>query len=575
MKDVTSNSRTIRFGTFELDVQAGELRKQGTRIKLQEQPLRILEMLLNNPGQLVTREALRSVLWPTNTFVDFDHGLNKAINKLRDALGDTADSPRFIETLAKRGYRFLGDVGGDPREIRSLLVLPLENLSQDPEQGYFADGLTEALTTTLAKISALRVLSRTTAVSYKRAHKSLPDMVRELGVDGIIEGSVLRSGGRVRISAQLLHAPTDTHLWAESYDRDMRDILALQAEVASAIAKAIQVKVTVHEQTQLAHAPVVDPEAYDAYLRGRFYWDKRTLDATRMAIELFEQAIGRDPTFSAAHVGRAECTGALGWWGHVPPAEAFPRAKRQALRIIELNPGFADGHSILAWATLHCDYDFLTAEEQFRRAIELDPRSSLARYRYALSLTFAGRFEEAIEEAKGAVSLDPLSAMPNGALIWAYWFARQFDLQLAYSRTKVELHADAPYIHWGVAAANLEIGNFDAAITSMQLAVETSGGATLYLAILSETHAVAGHRDDALAILHRLQDGSSERYVTPYMFGRIYAALGQKDEAFRWLDIAYEQRAPWMVLLKHDPRLDSLRSDSRYEALLRRMNFPS
>ena len=575
MKNVYSGSQAIRFGTFELDVQAGELRKQGVKIKLQEQPLRVLEMLLANPGQLVTREELRRVLWPTNTLVDFDHGLNRSINKLREALGDSAESPRFIETLAKRGYRLVGGPGSGPAEIRSLLVLPLENLSQDPEQGYFADGLTETLTTTLAKISALRVLSRTTAVFYKRAQKTLPDIARELGVDGVVEGTVLRSEGRVRISAQLLHAPTDTHLWADSYDRDLRDILALQAEVAAAIAKEIRVKVTPHEQMQLAHAPVVDPEAYDAYLRGRFYWDKRTPDAMRMAIELFEQAIARDPSFSAAHAGRAECTGALGWWGYVPPAEAFPKAKRQALKVIELDPGLAHGHAVFAWATLHNDYDFLTAEEQFRRAIELDPRSSLAHYRLALSLTYVGRFEEAIDEAECAVSLDPLSAMPNAALSWTYWFARQFDRVLAHARTKVELHADVPYIHWAVAMGNLEIGNFDAAIAAMRLAVDTSGGATLFSAILAETYAVAGRRDDALEILRRLQEDSGQRYVTPYMLGRIYAALGQKDEAFRWLDIAYEQRAPWMVLLKRDPRLDSLRSDPRYEALLRRMNFPS
>ena len=223
MQKVFSGSRIFRFSTFELDVHAGELRKQGAKIKLQEQPLRILEMLLARQGQIVTREELRIALWPANTFVDFDHGLNKAINKLREALGDSAESPRFVETLARRGYRFLGDLSGDPKHIRSLLILPLENLPHEPEQEYFAEGLTEALTTCLAKISALRVISRTTAVIYKRANKPLPDIARELGVDGVVEGTVLRSEGRVRISAQLIHAATDTHLWAESYDRDMRE----------------------------------------------------------------------------------------------------------------------------------------------------------------------------------------------------------------------------------------------------------------------------------------------------------------------------------------------------------------
>jgi len=574
MPQVSSGSRIFRFSTFELDGQAGELRKQGVKIKLQDQPLRVLEMLLVNRGQIVTREELRIALWPGNTFVDFDHGLNKAVNKLREALGDSAESPRFIETLAKRGYRFLGDLSGDPKQIRSLLILPLENLPHEPEQEYFAEGLTEALTTCLAKISALRVISRTTAVIYKRANKPLPDIARELGVDGVVEGTVLRSEGRVRISAQLIHAATDTHLWAESYDRDMRDILALQAEVAGAIAKEVQVKVTPHEQTQLARAPVVDPEAYDAYLRGRYYWDKRTPAATRRAIESFEQAIARDPGYAAAHAGLAECFGVLGWWGYAPPAEGCKKAKALSLLALEMDPNLAEGHAALAWATQYYDYDFLTAEKEFRRAIELDPHYPIAHYRLAMSLAHVGRSEEAIAEAKCALSLDPLAYTANAVVCWVYWFARQYDRLLAHAQQLVELHPDVPHSHWPLGFGYLETGNFDAAIPAMRRAVET-GSATLFVALLAETYAVAGHRDEAQKILRQLQERSSEQFVTPYMIGRIYAALGQKDEAFRWLNTAYEERAPWMVLLKRDPRLDGLRSDPRYEALVRRMNFPS
>ena len=280
----------MRFGTFELDARAGELRKQGVKIKLQEQPLRILEMLLAHPGQLVTRDELRSRLWPSDSFVDFDHGLNKAINKLREALGDNAETPRFIDTVPKRGYRFTGELDAETKQItiQSLLILPLESLSQDPEQGYFAGGLTEALTTTLAKISALRVLSRTTAAHYKGLQKTLPQIADELGVDGVVEGAVLRSEGRVRISVQLVHAPTDTHLWAESYDRDMRDILTLQAEVVGAIARQIQAKLTPHEEAQLTRArPPVNPEAYETYLIARHYWVQRTAEGLKKGAEIF------------------------------------------------------------------------------------------------------------------------------------------------------------------------------------------------------------------------------------------------------------------------------------------------
>src|SRR6516165_3294370 len=298
MKNVPGELQTLRFGAFELDVQTGELRKQGVRIRLQEQPLRILQMLLASPGRLVSREELRAALWPNNSYVDFDQGLNRAINKLREALGDSAEGPRFIETLARRGYRFLGDVrtdtSVDSSGVRSLMILPLESLSQDPEQGYFAEGLTEALTTALAKISALRVTSHTTATCYKRVNKPMPVIARELGIEGVIEGSVLRAEGRVRISVQLIHAPTDTHLWAESYEREVRDTLTLQAEVARAIVEEIQVKLTPQERTQLERAPAIDPQAYDEYLRGRYYWSKRTFEGSRRAIRSFEEAIARE-----------------------------------------------------------------------------------------------------------------------------------------------------------------------------------------------------------------------------------------------------------------------------------------
>ena len=574
MPNTSVGSHPIRFGTFELDARAGELRRRGVRIRLQEQPLRILQMLLENPGQLVTREELRTTLWPTNSFVDFDHGLNKAIHKLREALGDAADNPRFIETLAKRGYRFLADLAADPSQIRSLLVLPLDNLSGDPEQEYFAVGLTDALTTNLAKIGALRVISRTTAMYYKRVQKPLPEIARELGVDGVIQGSVLRAEGRIRISAQLLHAPTDTHLWADSYDRDMRDILALQGEVASAIVKEIQIKVTPHERMQLDRTPDLNADAYDACLRGRYYWSKRTPEGFRRAIEAFEQAITLEPRFSGAYAGLADCYGLRGWYGIAPPGEGCAKAKKLALQAIELDPSAAEPHVSLAWALQHWDYDFAAAEREYRRAIELDPRYMIAHYWLSMTLAWSGRFEEAIAEAKYAIHLDPISANANPFLDMAYLCSRQYELMAANSRGTIELHPEYPVSHWALAWASLELSNFELAIAELNLAVELSGRATVYVALLAEAHAVAGNRDEARRMLEQLLENSTQEYVTPYMIGRIYAALDQKDEAFRWLEAAYRERAAWMPFLKVDPRMDVLRSDHRFEELLRRMNFP-
>jgi TolB-like protein len=397
-------------------------------------------MLLANPGQVVTREELRSKLWPSNSFVDFDHGLNRAINKLREALGDSADNPRFIETLAKRGYRFRADLAADATQVRSLLVLPLENLSGDPEQEYFAVGLTEALTTHLANIGALRVISRTTATYYKRVQKPLPEIARELGVDGVIEGTVLRAEGRVRISAQLLHAPTDTHLWAGSYDRDLRDILVLQTEVASAIVKEIQVKVTPQEQTQLDRTPVTDAQAYDAYLRGRYYWSKRTIDGIRRAIQSFEEAIAREPRFAAAHAGLADCYGIRGYYAFASPEEGCAKGKKIALQAIEIDPNAAEPHTSLAWALQYYDYDFVAAEREFRRSIELDPSYIVAHYWLSMTLGWQGRFEEAIAESKDAIHLDPLSVAANPFLAMAYLCSRQYEQMAAHARRTIELY---------------------------------------------------------------------------------------------------------------------------------------
>jgi TolB-like protein len=574
MKIVRGDKPTIRFGVFELDASAGELRKQGVKVRLQEQPLRILQMLLESPNQIVTREELRTALWPRNSYVDFDQGLNRAINKLREALGDSAESPRLIETLARRGYRFLGSVTADTTQIRSLLVLPLENLPHEPEQEYFAEGLTDELTTRLAKISALRVVSRTTATVYKRSGKSLPEMVRELNIDGVIEGSVLRADGRVRITVQLVDARTDAHLWAESYERDMRDILALQAEVSRAIADEIQVRLTPMEKAALAGAPVVDPEAYDACLRGRYYWDKRTPAAIAQAIDAFQESLVRDPAYAAARTGLAECHGVLGWWGYVIPRDGCAKAKELALQTLATDPDVAEAHSALAWAVQHYDYDFVAAEREFRRAIELDPSYAVAHYRFAMSLAHLGRFEEAKAESARALALDPLSTTANAVVCWVFWMAREYDHLLTHGRRTVALHPDAPHSHWPVGFAYIEMGNPEAAVPEMRLTAEV-GRATLFRALLAEACALAGRRDEAQQMLQELHQHAAEQYVTPYMFGRIYAGLGETDEAFKWLEIGYREHAAWMVLLKRDPRLDRLHADPRFNRLLQLMKFAS
>jgi TolB-like protein len=575
MPQVSSGSRIVRFSTFELDGQAGELRKQGVKIKLQEQPLRILEMLLACRGQLVTREELRIALWPANTLVDFDHGLNKAINKLREALGDSAESPRFIETLARRGYRFLVNPSSDPKQIRSLVVLPLENLSGDPEQEYFADGLSEALINHLAKISALRVISRTTAMLYKRAQKALPEIARELGVEGIVEGTVLRSEGRVRISAQLVYGPTDSHLWAESYDRDLRDILALQAEVANSIAREIQVKVTPHEEAQLASTQPLDADVYELYLRGRYFWNKRTLPAMSKGAEYFQQAIDRDPHYAAAYAGLADSAARLGWWGYVTPEQGCAKAKVAASQALAIDSTLSDAHAALGFALLNHDYAFVAAEDECRRAVQLDPRSSVAAQAYACCLIAAARFDEAINQALRAIQLDPLSLPLNWFAGIVFYQARQYDRAIVQSRRCLELDPAFPPARWTIALSRAEQPADDTGIPELEEAVEATGGNQCFLGVLGYCYASAKRPRDARRTLAQLQEAASQRYVSAFWPAVIYGSLGETAEAFRLLEVSREQHVPWIAYARVVPFLDRLRPDPRFDGLLRRLNFPS
>ena len=328
MESAHSLRGAIRFGVFEVDLGGRELRKRGIRVKLQEQPFQVLQILLLHPGDVVTREELRESIWPADTFVDFDQGLNNAVKRLRDALGDSAETPRFIETIPKHGYRFIctTELRNAPRQLRSLAVLPLENLSHDPEQEYFAEGLTEALITTLAKIGELRVISRTSVMQYKGVHKPLREIARDLEVEMVVEGTVLRAGRRVRITAQLIDTDKESHLWAESYERDLRNILALQSEVAQAIAREVQIKLTPQEQAQFAQVPPVDPESYEAYLKGRYHWNRRVVSGFEKAIGYFQEAIAKDPSYGTAYAGLADCLSGLGVWGFVSPNEGCGKA---------------------------------------------------------------------------------------------------------------------------------------------------------------------------------------------------------------------------------------------------------
>jgi TolB-like protein/DNA-binding winged helix-turn-helix (wHTH) protein/Flp pilus assembly protein TadD len=537
----------LRFGVFELDPRGGELRRNGLRVRLQEQPFQVLAMLTERPGEVVTREELKKRLWPADTFVDFDHGLNKAINKLREALGDSAESPRFVETVARRGYRFLAEVkaadAGPARSpepaghltpteqpapriawkaslfvllvltvslaswklhstnrpsppIRSLAVLPLESLSTDPSQDYFADGMTDELISALGQISALRVISRTSVMTYKHARKPLPQIARELNVDAVVEGSVLRSGDRVRITAQLIEASADKHLWSQSYEGELRDALTLQNRVAAAIADQIRINLNPQEQAALTDGKAVNPEAYESYLKGRYFWNKRTAEGLKVALAYFNQAIDEDPNYAPAHSGLADTYALLADWeyGVMTPKEALPKAKAAAIKALELDGTLGEAHNSLAFCLDVFDWDLDGAEREFRRALELNPSYATAHQWYASHLVVRGRNDEAIAEMRKAESLDPLSLIISADLADFLIIAGSYDESIRESRKTIELDPNFALAHNQLGQAFLQKQMRDEAIAELQAGVRLSGGSPTIMANLARAYAASNRR---------------------------------------------------------------------------------
>jgi TolB-like protein/DNA-binding winged helix-turn-helix (wHTH) protein/Flp pilus assembly protein TadD len=642
----------VRFGTYEVSLQSGEVRKAGLRIKVQQQPMKLLEILLEHPGEVVTREDLRSRVWPKESFGDFDQALNIAIGKLRSALGDSAENPRFIETLPKRGYRFIADVSivdadtglkraasadrdlpGSDREspghktesgypipdagptltpeqgvrstrrilvasalfiivsllilavwlfrsrerapvgIRSLAVLPLDNLSGDASQNYFADGMTDELITDLAQISALRVISRTSVMVYKGARKPLPQIARELNVDAVVEGTVLRSGDQVRITAQLIEASTDKHLWSHSYEGDLRDTLTLQRKVASAIADQIRINLTPQEQAALKSVRAVSPQAYESYLKGRYFWNKRTADGLKVALAYFKQAIEEDPKYAPAYSGLADTYALLGDWQYavMPAKEAFPKAKAAAIKAVELDSTLGEAHNSLAFVLDGFDWEFDSAGKEFQRAIELSPGYATAHHWYAWHLSLLGRYDEAIAEMRQAENLDPLSLIINADLAELLVLAHSYDESIRQSRKTIEMDPNFALAHNQLGQAYLQKQMYDQAIAELQKAGELSGGSPISIANLARAYVASGKKSEAVKLLGDLKKRSNPGYSNASEIAMIYASLGDADQAMNWLEKAYEERFNPGVLLR--PGFDPLRSDSRFQNLVHRVGL--
>ena len=613
-----------------MDVRAGELRKHGIKLRLRGQPLQVLEILLEHAGEVVTREEVQSRIWPGSAFGDFDHNLHNAVARIREVLGDSPDNPRYIETLPRRGYRYIGPIedfqtlrlAPDPRgrtmqpaaviappkrhrslvlvvcalvtlavaawaiwsyvhaksafpPIRSVAVLPLANLSGDPSQDFFADGMTDQLITDLAQIGALRVSSRTSVMRYKGQKKGLPEIARELNVDAIVEGSVIRSGQRVRVTAQLLQGSTDRHLWAQTYDGDLGDILKLQGEVANAIAQQVRAQLTPTQQSQLQRTHAVNPAAYDAYLRGRLYFvnEFTNPDSLRQAQHYFEESIQKDPKFALAYAGLADAYVYLAYAGAMPKDQAYRSAKDQLAKALDLDASIGEAYDTLGALSSNFDWDWDAADREFNRAIALAPSYSCAHEDRAEFLASRGRRAEALAEIAQIDQLD-YGFSAAGTVSATYSQLRDYPRLIEASKRGLLLDPKDWSQHFYLGLGYEGAGRLPEAISEYRKATEMSGGAGRPSVALAHAYLATGERARGEKIFRDLERLSKTTSLAPFTMATIYAGLGEKDQAFAFLEKAYSEKSLGILApLKSDFALDGLRSDPRFQSLLRRIGL--
>ena len=574
MKRSTPSMRQVRFGVFELDLEAGVLRRNGRKVKLQEQPFQVLAMLLERPGQVVTREELQQRLWSTDTFVDFDHGLNKAINKIRLALGDSADAPRFVETLARRGYRFIASLHLPAKSpIRSIAVLPLQNVSGDAAQEYFSDGLTDALITNLAKIGALKVISRTSVMQYKATQKSIPIIASELGVDAVLEGTVYREGNRVRTTAQLIEVATDSHLWAENYERDLTSVLALQSQIAREVAREVHVHLTPQEASRLGDAAIVNTEAYEAYLRGRSHLHKFTPDGIQAANTYFQTALELDAGSALANSALAEVFFFSMLNALVSPSEAGPRGLAAAERAVELDPNLAQGYVSLALFRQYYEWNWSAAESAYLRALDLSPNSADAHIYHALLLTCLGRSSEAARHMQRGLELDPLNLLyQHIAGVQLLWIGKH-DQAIAQLRSVVARAANMQMTHLTLWAALNSLGRLDEALSAAITAWSVVNDEEMIHA-LEQGNTKDGYRGAMRQGAETLVARSERTYVLPHIVSLLFDAAGDPDRVFQWIERGYLEREHAMSYFNRKPFSRHVQADPRFQDMLQRLNLP-
>jgi TolB-like protein/DNA-binding winged helix-turn-helix (wHTH) protein/Flp pilus assembly protein TadD len=572
--------RLLRFESFELDVRSRELRKGKQRIRLQEQPFEILRLMLERPGDVVTREELARHLWPKGTFVDFEHSLNAAVKRLRAALGDDADNPRFVETLPRRGYRFIASLRDGETVVMlpvmadfnaRLAVLPFANLSGDPGQEYFSDGLTEEMILQLGRLcrGRIAVISRSSSNVFKGSSRRAREIGEVLRADYLLEGSVRREADRVRITAQLVETRGEAHMWTDVYERSLTDCLSVQAEVAARIAQSLALELLPEQPVQPSH----DAAAYQTYLKGRYYWGLPGDQGFPQAIDYFQQACEADPAFAAAHADLARTHTARAEYYNVVPRMALETARPIAERALELDPHLAHAHLAVANIRAMLDWDWEAAEAGFRQAIALNPSSDGAHRWYGILLGGLGRLSEAVREVQHARELDPLCLVTGTSDAWTRYIASDYETAIDLCRYVMDMQRHFTPA-WRILGASLvQMGRVAEGVAELEAAAAIASTDPVLLAWLAHAKAICGECGVARTILGGLERMRRERFVPAYHLAVAHVGLGDADEAFRQLDVACEERDPSLINLNRDPRFDPIRSDARFAGLLDRVHL--
>ena len=570
----------ICFGAFELDLRAGELRKQGVKIKLQEQPFQILAMLLANPGQVVTREELRNRLWPSDTFVDFDHSLNKAINKLRESLGDSAENPRFVETLPRRGYRFLASIDGAQEAISkrgspidSIAVFALANPNPDPDMEYLAVGIPGSIIHSLSQIPGLRVIAWNSVAQNKDREEDPLTIGRSVGARAVLIGRIWQRGNKLRLHVDLLDTANGEELWGNQYDRDLTEVFSVQDEISREVSQRLRLKMTGEAESRLKKRYTENIEAYQLFVRARRWCEKRSAEGFRRGTEYLSQAIQMDPNYALAHAELAQCISVPCYYGSVDPNVAYPKARVAALRALEIDPNLAEGHEVLATILKNYDWNWTGAEKEYRRAIELNPNYATAHYHYSYLLAELGRFEEAIREATEALSRDPMSALLNAGLAFVLLLARKLDQCIEQALTATEVDPNMTLCYWILGTAYEQQGKYRDAIETHEKCIALGGAVAFSKVFIGRAYAKSGEREKAWDVLRELQELSKTRYVPRIASAIFYDSLMEKDLAIEALQRACENRETNLVFLKVWPHFDNLRDDPRFQEIERRVGL--